>query len=67
MKSYLENKKICSKLGSKISGFFKVSLGIPLGSVLGPRLFLLFINDLPQASKFNATLFADDVNLHISN
>ena len=67
LKSYMENRKICTKVEQKASKYFKVTHGIPQGSVLGPLLFLLFINDLPQASKFNATLFADDANLHISH
>ena len=67
LKSYMENRKICTKVEQKASKYFKVTDGIPQGSVLGPLLFLLFINNLPQASKFNATLFADDANLRISH
>ena len=36
-------------------------------SVLGPLIFLLYVNDLPYASKFKTTLFADDTNLHLSH
>ena len=38
---------------------------MPKGSVLGPFLFLLFINDLPSITNFNVKLFADDTFLSL--
>jgi len=36
------------------------------GSIVGPLLFLTYINDVMKASTFNAVFYADDINLHIS-
>ena len=40
---------------------------MPQGSILGPLFFILYVNDLNNASILDAILFADDTNLFISN
>ena len=42
----------------------KVSCGVPQGSVLGPMLFILYLNSICKVSKLLKTMFADDTNLH---
>ena len=45
---------------NQLSDFGKVSCGVPQGSILQPLLFLIYVNDMPQAVKSNLFLYADD-------
>ena len=62
--SYLYNRNQVVKIGDTISSSQTIICGIPQGSTLGPLLFLLYINDLPNcSSKLSFRIFADDTNM----
>ena len=60
---FLKNKKQRVLLNGQISGWSDVKAGVPQGLILGPLLFLLYINDLSERLSSNAKLFADDTSL----
>ena len=63
--NYLTCRKQCVKLNGITSSFLDVVMGIPQGSILGPILFLLFANDLPNCiTRCQCNLFADDTILY---
>ena len=62
-RSYLSGRSQFVKLDNTVSSFIDVVFGVPQGSILGPLLFLIYINDLPEASEFFIRLFADDTFL----
>lgn len=61
--SYLAERKQCVVFDRISSGFRKITCGIPQGTVLGPMLFSLYINDLPSALSRKTIMYADDTAL----
>ena len=59
-RSYLSNRKFIVNIKDKYSSPGAVTCGVPQGSILGPLLFLLYVNDMKQAIKSELLLYADD-------
>ena len=63
-RSYLSGRSQCVKVGPRVSSVADLPVGVPQGSFLGPLLFLLYINDLPNAIEdVSVILFADDASV----
>lgn len=75
LEKYLKNRQQCVEIvslnkdhESSVRSYFKNNnYGVPQGSILGPLLFLLYINDLPEVIKHQCVLFADDISIIIPN
>jgi hypothetical protein len=78
LRSYLTNRRQCIEINQSDtsdvmvhryrSSFMEIKKGMPQGSVLGPLLFLLYINDLPlNIHGANLVMFADDINVLIAD
>ena len=62
--SFLSNRQLQVALDGKSSQEDPVNAGVPQGSILGPTLFLLYINDLPDDAICNIAIYADDTTLY---
>ena len=61
--SYLNNRKQRLVLNCFSSDYYSIESGVPQGSILGPLLFLIYINDLERNIKSNVIFFADGTML----
>ena len=63
IKDFLSNEEQCVVLNGQCSSWMDVQAGVPQGSIVGPLLLLIYINDLPENLVSNPKLFADDTSL----
>ena len=65
-RSYITDRSFIVNVENDISDLGNITCGVPQGSILGPLLFLLYVNDMPQAVKCEMLLYADDTCLIFS-
>ena len=65
MESYISDRKQYVDLDGTKSDMLTVKTGIPQGSILGPLLFIIYINDIANSSKiFSFIIYADDTTIY---
>ena len=59
-RSYLSDRKQCVEVNGTRSEFLPINCGVPQGSILGPQLFLIYVNDMVTSVDCRLSLYADD-------
>lgn len=68
LRNYLIKRRQRVQIDNVMSDYLELSCGVPQGSILGPLLFLIYINDLPSFLQMKITMFADDTTIqHFGN
>ena len=65
--NYLTDRQQFVQIGKSQSNFCKIECGVPQGSILGPLLYLLYVNDIAHCTKSHILSFADDTTLFLSD
>ena len=66
IESFLTDRKIKVVLDGQSSRYYSINAGVPQGSILGPTLFLIFVNDLPDDILCKLAIYADDTTIYQS-
>ena len=65
--NYLSDRHQYVEIENFKSSVCKIECGVPQGSILGPLLYLIYVNDIPKATTGNLLSFADDTSLYLSH
>ena len=66
LKNFLYNRKMYVQIGSETSHISDIVIGVPQGSILGPWLFNVYVNDFYRCLKYsNCIMYADDTTIFI--